>query len=411
MKKKQLILLFLSLLVVLNSSFSQVASSPYSYFGQGQIEEHSFGTSMGMGGTGIAFKSETTLNHMNPASYAGIDSVRFLYEMGIFAKYSKFSTGSATARKYDANVRYLALGFRAMPRWGMSIGLVPFSSVRYEINTSSQVDGTDLSYNRNFIGEGGINQLYWGHSFILPGKLVAGFNLSYLFGAINYSEIATFNEDINDYQLVKTVHANAFMADYGLQYSFGLKKWETVLGVTYGSARSLNVSTDFGYTSSEDTVELESNEESLQVPARFGAGISFILQDRMRAGFDYEMQEFSKLHFNNNRIDTRNSERYSFGLELMPSNRINTVFLKRLYYRLGAGYTKSYLVMDDVGLDKQSLTAGIGVPLGPNNNLLNVSLEYGRYGSLRNNLIREDYLMMHLNFSLKEVWFLKRRFN
>ncbi|MFN8208588.1 MAG: hypothetical protein U0T82_14445 [Bacteroidales bacterium] len=411
MKTFRTVSFLLSFLTGCIASFSQVSSSPYTYFGQGQIEEHCFGTGMAMGGTGIAFKSGTSLNQLNPASYSGIDSARFLFELGIFAKYSSFNTRSAAETKFDANVRYLAMGFRAMPRWGMSIGLLPYSSVRYEINTTSLVDGTDVSYSRNFIGEGGINQLYWGHAVTLAENLVAGINLSYLFGKIDYSEQASFDEDINNYQLVKTLHANTFMADYGLQYSFGNRKWETVLGLTYGAAHPLSATSTYGFTTSSDTVELETDRESLQVPARIGTGISFTLRERMRAGFDYEWQESDKLHFSNRQIETRNSERFSLGLEFLPSKRAKQVFLKDLYYRLGMGYTKSYLVLDGIGLNRMAVTAGFGLPVGPNNNLVNFSFEYGRYGSMYHNLIREDYLVIHLNYSLKETWFLKRKFN
>jgi hypothetical protein len=55
--------------------------SPYSRFGYGALSDHTNTTQKAMGGVGIAMRTGKNINFMNPASYAAIDSVTFLFDM------------------------------------------------------------------------------------------------------------------------------------------------------------------------------------------------------------------------------------------------------------------------------------------------------------------------------------------
>ncbi len=58
----------------------------------GYLESNSIGPSKAMGGTGIAFLSEKSINMTNPASYSGLDSLLSIFEIAVFGKYTMFST-------------------------------------------------------------------------------------------------------------------------------------------------------------------------------------------------------------------------------------------------------------------------------------------------------------------------------
>ena len=61
---------------------SAQTSSPYSMYGYGIIGDRATSMQTQMGGVGYAMNSGRQINVMNPASYAAIDSLTFLFDVG-----------------------------------------------------------------------------------------------------------------------------------------------------------------------------------------------------------------------------------------------------------------------------------------------------------------------------------------
>ena len=57
-------------------------NSPYTRYGFGQLASMETGTNKGMGGTGIGVQGSNQINMLNPASYAVIDTLTFLLDVG-----------------------------------------------------------------------------------------------------------------------------------------------------------------------------------------------------------------------------------------------------------------------------------------------------------------------------------------
>ena len=57
--------------------------TPYSRYGYGILRDRSTSTQRSMGGVGYAMQSGRQINAMNPASYAAIDSLTFLFDLGL----------------------------------------------------------------------------------------------------------------------------------------------------------------------------------------------------------------------------------------------------------------------------------------------------------------------------------------
>jgi len=78
--------------------------SPYSRYGIGEVQESGFGRNFSMGNTGIALKSPYHLNDMNPASYAGMDSISFYFEGGLTGFSQTLKTPTAENQFSDINL-------------------------------------------------------------------------------------------------------------------------------------------------------------------------------------------------------------------------------------------------------------------------------------------------------------------
>ena len=408
----------ISLLILITLIFSliqinaQLSSSPYTVFGAGQVEHNGFGVHEAMGGTGIGLPSSRSLNNINPASYSGIDSLLFLFEVGFFGRYSRYQTSNTIQDHFNGNLRYLALGFRITKWWATSLGVAPYSSVGYKIRSTAHIEGDLNDYIRTFTGKGGINQAYAGNSIRFFKNLSLGINLSYLFGTVTQNEEFSSGGQFGGYKIEKTHYIHNLHTDFGLQFSVFPGDWTGTLGLIYGNKKRLVKSTETFLSSGNKTIELDDTEsDNFFIPAKYGIGLGLERKQNFRLGIDYERRDWSDADFTNPLLTTRNSERMSAGIEYSPFSHYRDRGLKRLVYRLGASMEKSYLIIDGEPINTLSFTLGVGIPVKNDISLINLTLEAGKNGTMNKGLIQENYLMLHVNLSLRDLWFMKPKYD
>ena len=66
-------------------------NSPYTLYGFGDISDNHSGEQRAMGGVAIGSRSRTSINTANPASYSVVDSMTFMFDMGVSALGSPFT--------------------------------------------------------------------------------------------------------------------------------------------------------------------------------------------------------------------------------------------------------------------------------------------------------------------------------
>ena len=399
------ILVIVLLLFGPGSLSSQTTSSPYSIFGLGYLEGNSIGPFKAMGGTGIARLSNRSINLMNPASYSGIDSLMSIFEVGVFGKYAIFSTSRDNQSLLNANLKYILMGFRIAPWLTTSFGFSPYSSIGYNINMDSPVEGTNLKFLKTFSGQGGVNQVYLGSSIKLLKNLSVGINAAYLFGNITRTESST----AFTYYLEDATYISNFNLNYGLHYQFNMKQWKYSLGLIYGNSKNLKTKNVTTIKTENETEILKNRKYKYSIPQNIGAGIA-LSKGYFSAGVDYEWSKWKDVKFTNSYLQTRNSNRYSFGVEF-PSPGQNKGTGKMIFYRFGGEYRESYLVIDNTPIDYRAVTIGAGLPLKGILSVINISVELGQNGTTKNGLFKESFITLHLDMSLRDLWFMKQRYN
>jgi hypothetical protein len=399
-------LLILSILFLLSGKISsQITTSPYSIFGMGYLETSSSGPSKGMGGTGIAFLSGRSINSMNPASYSGIDSLLSIFELGVFGKYTTYSTTKEDQSLLNANIKYLAMGFRLTPWLATSFGFSPYSSVGYNINTTAQLEGTTQIYPKTFSGNGGVNQVYLGGSVNLIKNLSVGVNAAYLFGNITHRESSA----VFGYTLEDASYLSNFNIDYGLNYQIGIKKWKYNIGLTYSNSKKLETKNITTIETDYETEVLKSRNYKFSLPQKIGAGFA-MTKGYFRAGIDYEWSGWENIDFVNTYLRTRNSARYSLGVEF-PSLGLNKGTSRMVLYRFGGEYRESYMIIDNIPINYGAISFGAGIPMKGYLSVINVSVELGQNGTTQKDLFRERFITLNLDLALKDWWFRKRKYD
>lgn len=399
----QITILLLSLTI--NDKFAQIENSVYSMLGVGQLSDNSFGINRALGGTGIAFQSGSSINYLNPASYLGIATSSHFLEAGLYGMYTNSKSSSITQNDSEINFDYLSVAFYFSEWWAASLGLTPFSYVDYQINSTDDIEGELVTLDKYYEGSGGLNRLYFGNSFQIFDGLAVGLNLAYIVGPITKTETANSTDTFSGYQLSHELTASSFYVDYGLQYTLTDNDMSYTLGAIYGAGQKLNTSDNLEFTYDESTSSLsQEDDEVLRIPEKFGVGLAIADKNHYRIGLDYEWGNWSNINFSNENLNTRNSNRYSLGIEYNPKEeRKSGGMFNSLIYRLGANYKESYLEIKNTRLNSYGLSFGLGIPYD-DSSIINLSLEYGKEGTTDNGLILNNYLKFYASITLHEFW-------
>ena len=80
---------------------------------------------------------------------------------------------------------------------------------------------------------------------------------------------------------------------------------------------------------------------------------------------------------------------------------------------MGAYYNQSYLRLNNnSNLNDIGISMGVGLPLKRSyQSKVNCSLQVGKRGTLKDNLVREQYIRLSIGLTFNEVWFQKKKFD
>ena len=390
---------------------------PYSSYGVGTISHLSNGILDAMGSVSYAMQNPYYINFRNPASYAAFDSLSFIADAAASIYYSKLSQKDNHQKNSYAKPNYLAIGLPVTRHWRTSVGIKAFSTVGYEIETVKDLPNIgEVKY--TYSGDGGLNQLYWGNAFKICKGLSIGLNASYLFGSIFASSNAEFDDNtflnsyINDAYLLDGIYLEG-----GLQYFFNIgEKHRIGLGAVYSNTAYIwakeklliNAYTgSFISTSTYDTVLYKDDlRGTLNIPQSVGAGLSYTFKDKLTVAGDVTWQNWANFKFMKPCDSLQNTIMASFGAQFIPDPTSNK-FFKKMAFRIGGRYSTGELLLRNKPISEFGVCLGVGVPLTSFNthSSLNILFEYGRSGTLVNDLIRQDYFRFTFNFTLQERWY------
>ncbi len=418
-------------------------NSPYTRYGFGQLSDQITTANRGMAGISYGLRNKL-INVGNPASYSAVDSITFLFDTGISLQNANFSSGDVKINAKNSSLDYIAMQFRLYRKLGLTIGLLPFSNIKYSFSDDGKkVPGSDTSEGstnniysyESFNGDGGLHQIFVGAGAELFKNFSIGANFSYLYG--DYSHIIT--NSYNNTNIWKntrsyTADISTYKLDFGIQYTFEPKpKHEITVGAVYSLGHNIGnkayKTQDISYYNSSVALQSSSDtiNNSFELPHTFGVGLTYVYDNRLTIGLDYTLQQWSGMkfpHFQtnpNSPDDTNNSEqdyeqwkfknlsRISLGAEYIP-NPMSRKFFNRMRYRMGAYYSTPYIQVKGCDMREFGIEGGVGIPIinrYNNRSLLSISAQYVNVSPKSGNLIKENYLRINIGFTFNEDWFRK----
>ncbi len=413
------------------------SSSPYSRYGLGNIDPALLPQNIGMGGIAAAINrisGYNNINPLNPASYGFINYTTI--DAGIYSTISTFSqTGQPDATNSNFRLSHITFAIPVSKRSALSFGLLPYSEMGYNniqtnknFGTGSSVDTNVVNYLYN--GNGGLSKAYLGYGMRIGKHLLIGANVSYIFGNLQQfssTEIPTLY-GVLDSRTEDDNSVRGFNYDYGIQYSFDFGDGATkhiVLGYSASANSRLNATdthivSQYNYNSSgvenvaADTLQdVHGLQGKIQLPQINHFGISFQNDLHFLVGADYTMGHWSALSFQGTNAGFQDSKTFNIGGQFTPDANSLHNYFARTDYRLGFIYDETYLNLNNINIKTTAVTFGFGLPLTPNINTfykINFSVEVGQTGTLQNGLVKDNFVSLHLAFTLNDKWFQKYKF-
>lgn len=419
---------FLLVLFLVNSATvlsQRSSSSAYSFFGIGEKYASRTIEQLSMGGVGVAFKSSNYINFSNPAASADLRLTNYAIGgetsfLTVRSKNSKFSTGSTS-------LKYVAIGFPVSKKAGVSFGVMPISSVGYQFTNYKHTSEGKIAGFSRYKGKGGVNKLYGAFGFSPAYGISFGVEGAFVFGTLNKNILNKPQKVLRATQYNQEAVIRGGKLKVGVQYK---KELEEEKYITMGLAVSLQsnlslkgeeamYSVSFSKSGSQipiDTLFNKNLNSKIILPTKNTVGIGYGKENKwyMAANFEFQQAVNNTELVKNNAYRYNSSKTYSIGGFYIPKINSISSYFDRITYRAGLKYENTGLAIKSnyqkfTPINNFGINFGLGLPMGNQLSNLNIGLEYGKRGTVNNNLIRENYINFGLSLSFTDIWFRKRR--
>ena len=408
-------------------------NSPYSQYGLGALASQATSFNRGMNGLAYGFHERNQVNYANPASYASVDSLSFIFDAGVSLQLTNFEENGNKVNAKNADIEYVVASFRAFKHVGVSFGLLPYTNVGYNFSNTQNVNAfpstssVNATYSNAYNGSGGLHLVYLGAGWEPFKGFSFGANIGYLWGTLNRNSTNTYSDSyVNTLSKNYSAQVKSYKVDFGAQYTYAVdKKNELTLGLTYSLGHNLGteaecnlISTNSQTSISDTTRYVVSN--SLELPHTFGVGLMWNHNNRLKFGVDYQLQKWAKLKYpqlttvngttSYNLVDGQFNDchKFTLGGDYCKGERYRG-FFSRMHYRAGFSYASPYLKINGVdGPRELSASFGVGIPIlnaYNNRSMLNISAEWVNQSVT--GMIKENMFRINVGFTFNERWFAK----
>ena len=431
------------LVIFITPAFSQQNSrSPYSLFGVGMLHYDGFADNSANGRNGVSYRYESNFTFTNPASLSALKNT--VFNVGTFMDMGQVRSSTVIKNFSNAGFNYIALGVPLRKlKSGLAFGLLPFTDFGYNIINAKDSGGVNIR--NEFEGSGGLSKFNIGIGTSFAKYLSFGVNYSYIFGQVNESERRRYPG--NRFMTSYADHSNLFLKghhlDLGLQFhtvsDSGLSH---NIGVVLSNKTNLKGEQDrFSYTYTEiflndefirDTINDEKGKRvDVTLPSSLNLSYTIGKGEKWQATAGYGKTMWSKYKnvFGDN-SGFSDDQSYSLGMFICPKpvfDKTNKAqgklaYFKSIRYSAGFHHSDGYINASNTRISENGISVGLGFPFtkvhkSPDGNRSIITSrifltgEFIRRGTVKNNLIQEDFFKITLGLNLADSWFNKRLFN
>lgn len=421
---KYFLLVSIAMLIGANAFAQSDLSSPYSRFGLGDIITSSPNPILkGMGGVSNAVSGPALLNPANPASYAGLDSLAFIFDAAFYMKSSTFATGRLSESGSNSSFNYASVGVSATKRWKFGLGVMPYSNREYNVITERYDEATG-SHNVAFEGEGGLNKAFFSNGVKITDDLSVGVTASLIFGTL-FDNTSVYYPDSTYFLNGKrsiNMRVSDLKLDYGVLYRLPITDYNIILGLRYSQGSRISSKRDIfirnmfkGFGNQvENPIDtllyIENERVDIKIPHGFGLGVTIDKGEGWMLGADFNWDGWKGFTMNGANDSIQNSWNVALGGSYKPKSTSISKYYKKITYRAGLHYDQTYYYIYGKSINRFGVSLGASLPVPRSLTSLNVAVEFGTMGTIQNDLVRETYFNLSVSMSIFDKWFIKKKY-
>ncbi|QCX54113.1 hypothetical protein [Elizabethkingia sp. JS20170427COW] len=407
-------------------SAQSIGTSPYAAFGLGDVKYDNSIDITSMGGVSAAYIPDynNSFNFSNPAANFNLEltslrgqftneNVKYKSDYNNYnkTKHSNYISGFSVAMPLSSKVKF-------------GIGYQPYSSKSYTMSNVQTLAGSDLLEATSFRGEGTINTVEAAFSYQVFKGFGLGFKTNFNFGKIYDIQELTYEnaELISGYETSNKVKSFNFTAGAVYQHVSSTDHKFTA-GATYQFGNSGTMDTHYTnstyyLTSNEkknvNIIEQKSSRSKNLIPQTVQVGLGYGLENRWFASAQLDYQSARTINFLGKPFDYQDSYKVSAGGWFVPNANDFRSYFNRVMYRYGAFYQKGALNINGKDINSYGLSLGANFPIKPKSmsfSSIDVGLEFGKRGTVKNNLVQEGFFNLKIGFNFADRWFIKSVYN
>ncbi len=430
--KKIFVVSFISAGYFLNAQ--SISNSPYATYGIGDVKYDNTIETTSMGGISTAYISDFTssFNFANPANNSNFELTSIRLEATNENNYFKTNYNDTKSTKHSTYLSNIALAFPLSAKVKMGLSYQPYSSKSYDIiNTQTLSDGT--VYANHFKGSGTLNTAQAAVSYKINQQFAVGLRANLYFGNLY---------DLNEFTSYNSTSSSDLINGYETKNK--IKNFNFTLG---GSYQSLNTRTDrkltigatatFGntgnnvtdYTNStyrysdlaqtvkanESIIDQQSTSSKNLLPMQASLGVGYGSENHWFFSGQLDYKKGEDISYFGRTFDFQDTYRISAGGWYLPNYNNFRNYFSRVIYRYGAFYERGNLKLEGTSINKFGISAGVVLPFKTSSitrmSGLELGLELGKRGTLKNNLINQNYINLRVGFNFADKWFRKNLYN
>jgi long-subunit fatty acid transport protein len=414
---KKIIIVFTLICSFVGQS-QESTSSPYSFYGIGDVRFKGTFENRNMAGMAV-FADSVSLNILNPAAHSKLRLTTFSIGANNNTNSIESNQGSSTVKR--TTLDYLALGL-PMGKFAFVFGLMPYSSVGYNVRNTNTIEETQFV--NTFNGSGGLNRVFLASGYQINKNLSLGLEVNQNFGLVETMSTEYISDVENGTQEINSSRIKGTSFTFGLMYDAKISsKLRGYTSFTFTPESNLNLAnqrvlkTVFsapGFGDLEiDRIELPVDNTTIKMPSRISGGFGLGQKLKWLLGTEITYQGSSTMgnRFTDiNNATFENSVRISLGGFYIPKYNSFTSYLSRVTYRAGIRYENTGLVLQNESINDYGMNFGLGLPLGGTFSKINVGFEYGQRGTRKQNLILENYFNLSIGLTFNDKWFQKYKY-
>ncbi|PKF74019.1 hypothetical protein [Chryseobacterium sp. PMSZPI] len=429
--KKIFVVSFISVGYFLNAQ--SLSNSPYATYGIGDVKYDNTIETASMGGISTAFISDFTssFNFANPANNANFELTSIRLEATNENNYFKSNYNDMKSTKHSTYLSNIALAFPLSAKMKMGISYQPYSSKSYDVVTNTTFkdeNNNNIIYQNGFKGSGTLNTAQVALSYKINQEFSVGAKANLYFGDLyDLNEFRASNSEfINGYETKNRVRNFNFTLGTSYQKLNTRTDKKLTIGATATFGNTSNMTTDYtnstyrytdaaGTKANETIIEQQSVSSKNLLPLQASVGVGYGSENHWFLSGQIDYKKGENISYFGKTFDFQDTYRISAGGWYLPNYNNFRSYFSRVIYRYGAFYERGNLKLDGNSINKFGITAGVMLPF-KNSSItrmsgLELGLEIGKRGTLKDNLINQNYINLKIGFNFADKWFRKALYN